>query len=89
MEQTTPVTGRNESVEEPAVYNEIYEAPAHLRKYRSARLSLGQINSIIADAYKHRIESGDTTLPDYGGAKKRFEENHEIVTGFWVDKENK
>lgn len=84
MEET--VTGRNETIEPPAVYTEIYEAPAHLRKYRSARLSLQQINDIIADAYTNRIESGDTTLPDYGGAKKRFENTHEIVSGFWVNK---
>lgn len=74
--------------EKPAVYTDIYQAPKHLRIYRSARLSLEQINEMIADAYANLLppKEGvrDTTIPDFGGAKKRFEEGHEIENGFWV-----
>jgi hypothetical protein len=79
-----------QSDEQPYVFKDIYQAPAHMRIYRGARLSLDQINEMIADAYANKLpaEEGvrDTAIPDYGNAKKRFEEKHEIVTGFWVKK---
>jgi hypothetical protein len=78
------------TVEQPAVYTDIYQAPKHMRIYRSARLSLDQINALIADAYKNMLlpKEGerDTAIPDFGGAKMRFEQSHEIQNGFWVIK---
>ena len=81
-------TGDN-MAEQPYVYEDIYEAPAHFRVYRSARLSLNQINELIADAYANILsisEERETDIPDFGGAKKRFEDAHEITNGFWVKK---
>lgn len=76
--------------EQPVVFEDIYQAPAHLRIYRSARLSLSQINSMVADAYNNKlpVEEGvrDTVIPDFGGAKVRFEKLHKIEKGFWVNK---
>src|SRR5690349_1193045 len=84
------ITGDSEHTEQPAVYTDIYQAPKHLRVYRSARTSLDQINALIADAYANMlpVEEGvrDTAIPDFGGAKRRFEEAHEIENGFWVTK---
>jgi hypothetical protein len=81
----------NASAPEAAyVYQDIYEAPKHLRIFRSARLSLSQINDLIADAYAHMLqpEEGvrDTVVPDFGGARNRFEQAHKIEKGFWVKK---
>ena len=81
------ITGPNQTEEQPAVYTEIYQAPTHLRILRGARLSLAQINELVADAYANKIQSGDAFLPDFGGAKRRFEETHEIEKRFWVNKE--
>lgn len=76
--------------EKPHVFTDIYEAPANLRMYRSARLSLQQINDLVADAYANKlpVEEGvrDTILPDIGGAKQRFEATHKVKSGFWVKK---
>jgi hypothetical protein len=69
---------------EPYVYNSINEVPKTWRSYKSALLSLNQINEIMKDAYENAKEEN---LPDYGGAKQRFAETHEIVEGFWVRKE--
>ena len=83
-------TGDSSAAEKPIAYTDIYQAPAHLRIYRSARLSLSQINALIADAYNNmlEIEEGvrDTRIPDFGGAKRRFEDAHKIEKGFWVSK---
>lgn len=88
MEETTRETGANN--EQPAVYTDIYQAPKHLRIFRSARVSLDQINAMIADAYANMLPpkegERDTAIPDFGGAKVRFEETHEIENGFWVEK---
>lgn len=79
--------------EQPAVYTDIYQAPKHFRVHRSARLSLEQINNLIADAYVNMLppEEGirETNIPDFGGAWKRMEEAHEIENGFWVEKKSK
>ncbi len=84
------ITGDSEHPEQPAIYTDIYQAPKHLRVYRSARLSLDQINDLIADAYANMlpVEEGirETAIPDFGGAKTRFEETHVIEKGFWVKK---
>jgi len=87
-EQSKTITGDAETVEQAPVFSESnpYEVPASWRSYKSAKLSVRHINSILADAYQHKITSGDSVIPDYGGARARFEENHEIVDGFWVDK---
>jgi hypothetical protein len=89
--ELTPITGNNASEEQAHIYSDIYEAPSHLRVIRSARLSLAQINALVADAYANKlpVEEGirDTEIPDFGGAKKRFEETHKIEKGFWVTKE--
>jgi hypothetical protein len=91
MSEELKSTVGNSEVEELAyVYKDIYEAPAHLRVHRSARLSLSQINALVADAYANMLpaENGvrDTAIPDFGSAKKRFEETHKIEKGFWVSK---
>jgi hypothetical protein len=88
MEENQPVTGPSETEETPANYTDVYEAPSHLRILRGARLSLAQINELVADAYNNRITSGDSTIPDFGGAKRRFEQKYEIEKRFWVAKEN-
>lgn len=67
------------------IYTSINEVPKPWRTYKSARLSLDQINSIISDANDNLTESG---VADLGGARRRFSENHEIVEGFWVKKES-
>jgi len=80
------VTGPSEQEEQPAVYTDIFQAPVHLRLYKNARLSLKQINDIVADAYANKIPSGDSAIPDFGGAKVRFEATHKIEKNFWVQK---
>lgn len=77
------------NTESPSVYADIYEIPVSLRTYRSAKLSLAQINELVADAYAHMLktEEGirDTEIPDFGGAKVRFAASHHIEKGFWVN----
>jgi hypothetical protein len=68
---------------EPYLYTDISEVPYVWKFLKGARLSLDQINSIITDAYDNQIASGDSYIPDYGGAKKRFQESHVINTDFW------
>jgi hypothetical protein len=74
--------------EQPHVFEDVYQAPAHMRIFRGARLNLKQINDMIADAYANKlpIEEGvrDTIIPDFGGARNRFEAAHKIQKGFWV-----
>ena len=76
------------NTEQAYVYQDIYEAPKHLRIHRSARLSLEQINELVADAYSNMLpkEEGvrETPIPDFGGAWSRFEEKHRVDSGFWV-----
>ena len=86
-DEVETVTGANEQEEVAATYTDIYEAPTHLRILRGARLSLAQINELVKDAYDNRIQSGDTTIPDIGGAKRRFEQKYRIENRFWVSKE--
>lgn len=84
-----PVTGDSPEGEVAPVYENIYDVPASWRTYRSARLSIAQINSIMADAYDNKIDPGDgAPIPDYGGARERFEQSHTIEDGFWVGKES-
>jgi hypothetical protein len=71
------------------VYHDINEVPIKWRTLKSARLSLQQINDIMADAYDHTLatqtDEGQTIkIPDFGGARQRFTETHEIEEGFWV-----
>jgi hypothetical protein len=80
------ITGDAPEKEKPVVYKDIYEVPEAWRTYRSARLSVPQINEIIKDAYHNSLANG---LPDYGGAKERFEAAHTIEDGFWVETEGK
>lgn len=78
-------------------YQSINEVPASWRSHKSARLSLAQINEIMADAHanpittKTRIDNEDGTeeviaseTPDYGGARRRFAESHHIENSFWL-----
>ena len=92
-ELTETSTTSSSAEEQPYVYKDIYEAPAHLRIIRNARPSLKQINELVADAYANKLapEEGvrDTAIPDFGGAKNRFQEAHVIEKGFWVQKELK
>ncbi len=78
------------NTEQPAVYTDIYQAPKHWRLHRGARLSVDQINEIIADAYDNMLSAEpdvrETAIPDFGGARARFEEKHSIENGFWVEK---
>ena len=78
------------NTEQPAVYTDIYQAPKHWRLHRGARLSVDQINQIIADAYANMLpvepDVRDTAIPDFGGARARFEEKHAIEKGFWVER---
>jgi len=90
MAETTPtiqsITGDAEIEEQAPIFSESspYDVPESWRTYKSARLSVPQINAILADAYAHKITFGDSVIPDYGGARLRFEGTHEIVDGFWV-----
>jgi hypothetical protein len=84
MNKVESITGDAPEKEQPVVYKDIYEVPEAWRTYRSARLSVAQINSIIADAYESSPNNG---LPDYGGAKERFGQHHIIENGFWVEKD--
>jgi hypothetical protein len=92
MEETKNIDTRAyvQTDEQPHKFGDVYEAPANLRIFRSARLSLKQINDLIADAYANMlpIEEGvrDTIIPDLGGARQRFEAAHKIQKGFWVSK---
>lgn len=73
--------------EQAPVYTDMFgenSPPAPFKVYMGARLSLDQVNAIMADAYEHKITSGDSVIPDFGGARKRFADNHHIEQGFWV-----
>jgi hypothetical protein len=89
---TETITGDAPVKEQPTVYTDIYQAPKHLRVFRSAKLSLKQINDLIADAYSNMlpVEEGvrDTEIPDFGNAKNRFQEAHVIKDGFWVERKS-
>jgi hypothetical protein len=65
-------------------YQTLNEVPVPWRTYKSARLSLNQINEIMKDAAENSITAD---VMDLGGARRRFSESHEIVYGFWVIKE--
>ena len=69
---------------EPYLYTDIAEVPYIWKFLKGARLSLKQINDIIVDAHDNQIASGDTYIPDYGGAKQRFQESHIISSDFWA-----
>lgn len=88
---TTPesITGAAEQEEVAPVYTDMFgenSPPAPFKTYRSGRLSLQQINNMMADAYAHKLEAGDSLIPDFGGARERFAAKHEIVNGLWVAK---
>lgn len=88
VEEEVPVVTGDSPVEEQApVFSaqNPYEIPLAWRTYKSAQLSVGHVNAIMQDAYANKIETGDSTVPDFGGAKERFELDHEIVDGFWVN----
>ena len=77
------------SEETAPVYADMFgenSPPAPFKMLRGARLSLDQINGIMADAYAHKITSGDNVIPDFGGARQRFIETHQLEKGFWVAK---
>lgn len=75
---------------EAYIYETINQVPKPWRTYKSAKLSLEQINGIVADAALHAIQTTnpDGTLlcevPDLGGARRRFADSHHIDSGFWV-----
>ena len=73
-------------MEEYYVYENLNEVPDKWKAYKGAKLSLEQINAIIADAYNNVITKGEVTIPDYGGARERFSETHVIINSLWASK---
>lgn len=79
-------------------YQNTNEVPRPWRTFKSARLSLAQINAIMEDAHTNPVKSetelvsaeGEITkapieIPDFAGARRRFAESHHIENSFWVE----
>lgn len=73
---------------EPYTYKDLNEVPPHWRTYKGAKLNIDQINAIVADAYKHMIVGEESIIPDYGGARERFNQENQIEDNMWISKKS-
>jgi hypothetical protein len=74
----------------PYTYASLNEVPAAWRSLRGTRLTVAQVNEIMAKAYElgywQENAAGEPVcfVPDYGGARNLFAERHTVVDGLWI-----
>lgn len=69
------------------VYKDLNEVPHPWQSLQGGRLSLEQVNAILADAHANgRTNEHRHFLPDHGGARQRFMATHCLVDGWWAIK---
>ena len=88
-EKTAPKADPNLPQHKAHTFTDMNDVPEPWRVWRGAKLNLEQVNSIIEDAYDNQFEQEGSLIPDYGGARARFEEKHEIVESLWVRRSKK
>ena len=72
---------------DPYIYPDLNEVPAPWRTLQGGRLSLDEVNGIIADAYAWgSLDDHGAFVPDLGGARVRFISAHVLVDGLWARK---
>ena len=64
-------------------YKSLNHVPRRFQSIRASRLTLEQINAIVADAREASSGAGDFAH-HFGKAKGRFTDTHKVVNGAWV-----
>lgn len=67
-----------------ANFKTIYEVPRGLRSINGVKLTLDQINSMVAEVQAASKTDGSDFAHHMGKAKQKFKDTHHIVEGHWV-----